>query len=204
MAQIRNGGSIIFEAHDKDVASSDLLGSTDPIDFIDLVQDESVKEWDLPLYERHGEEAGTIKLSTQLVPAKPDPPLFKNINYNCQLQIKMMAAEFLKDEADAMGKQDPFLAFDYDNRQFKTAVRDDAGTSAKFNDVFLLENVEEQARSGKDLVMQAYDYDTAANDLLGAANGVSLASMCADPTPQRHQLDIFKNFKKTGYLVFES
>lgn len=38
-------------------------------------------------------------------------------------------------------------------------MKDDAGKSASFDDVFLLENVEEQARSGKDLVIQAYDYD---------------------------------------------
>ena len=92
----------------------------------------------------------------------------------------------------------------YEDFQFKTAVQDDAGKSAKFNDVFVLENVEEQARSGKDLVMQAYDYDALQNDILGEANAVSLVSMCADESSQRHTLDLFKDYKKTGYLVFES
>ena len=60
----------------------------------------------------------------------------------------MVQAEFLKDEGDVMGKQDPYLAFEYEGRKFKTAVKDDAGKSAKYDDVFLLEHVEEQARSG--------------------------------------------------------
>lgn len=55
----------------------------------------------------------------------------------------MKQAEFLKDDGDAMGKQDPFLAFEYEGRSFKTAVQDDAGKSATYDDVFLLENVEE-------------------------------------------------------------
>ena len=28
---------------------------------------------------------GSVKLSTQLIFAEPEPPIFKNINYNCQL-----------------------------------------------------------------------------------------------------------------------
>ena len=47
MKQIRDGGALTFEAYDKDIASSDLLGATDPIDFDDLVVDENVKEMDL-------------------------------------------------------------------------------------------------------------------------------------------------------------
>lgn len=116
----------------------------------------------------------------------------------------MVSAEFLKDEGDAMGKQDPYLAFEYETKKYRTAVQDDAGKSAKYDDVFLLENVEEQARSGKDVVMQAYDYDMDGDDLLGAANAVSLAAMCADQNVQRHTMDIFLNYKKTGHLVFES
>lgn len=64
MAQIRDGGSLKFEAYDKDVAGSDLLGSADPLDFEDLVQDESLKEWTLELYDPKGEPAGHVSLST--------------------------------------------------------------------------------------------------------------------------------------------
>lgn len=39
---MENGGSILFEAYDKDLVSSDLLGVTDPIDFEDYVEDDRV------------------------------------------------------------------------------------------------------------------------------------------------------------------
>lgn len=55
----------------------------------------------------------------------------------------MISAEFLKDEGDALGKQDPFLSFKYEGKQLKTLVKDDAGKKASFDDVFLLDNVEE-------------------------------------------------------------
>ena len=86
----------------------------------------------------------------------------------------------MKDEGDVMGKQDPYLAFEYEGRMFKTSVQDDAGKSAKYDDVFLLDNVEEQARSGLDIVMKAFDHDMDGDDCLGAANAISLTSMCAD------------------------
>ena len=41
----------------------------------------------------------------------------------------------------------------FDERKFKTAVQDDAGKKASYDDVFLLENVVERAQAGKDLVM---------------------------------------------------
>lgn len=116
----------------------------------------------------------------------------------------MKAAEFLKDEGDAFGKQDPFLQFIYEDNKYKTDVQDDAGLKASYNDVFLLENVEEQARGGKDLVVQAYDHDVASSDILGEANAISLISMCADLKSQVHKVDIFHNLKKTGSIEFES
>lgn len=160
--------------------SSDLLGATDPLEYVELVQDEKVREWELKIYEKAGAYAGRLKITSELIPAVPDPPLIDNINYNCQLEIKMVAAEFLKDDGDAIGKQDPFLAFDYDGLQYKTEVQDDAGKSAKYNDVFLLENIEEHARSGKELTIQAFDHDVGSCDLLGSANPKTIQSMCVD------------------------
>jgi len=52
--------------------------------------------------------------------------------------------------------------------------------------------------------MQAYDHDVGTCDLLGEANPVSLLKMCADEEKHIHKLDIFHEFKKTGFLVFES
>lgn len=106
--QVNSNGSIVFEAYDKDLMSSDLLGATDPLDFIDYCEDDRVHEFDLELFEPKGAPAGRIKLSTQLVFVLPDPPLNPRCNYNCQLEIKMKEATFLKD-SDLIGKQDPYL-----------------------------------------------------------------------------------------------
>ena len=98
-------------------------------------------ELDLELFEPKGAKAGNVKLSTQLILVQPDPPVNPRLNYNCQLEIKIREATFLKD-SDAFGKQDPYLQFQYDGRDLKTEVQDDAGLKANFDDVFLLENLE--------------------------------------------------------------
>jgi len=83
--------------------SSDLLGMADPLDFEDYAEDDRVHEFDLELFEPKGAKAGNLKLSTQLVFVQPDPPLNPRCNYNCQLEIKMKEATFLKD-SDLIGK----------------------------------------------------------------------------------------------------
>ena len=52
--------------------------------------------------------------------------------------------------------------------------------------------------------MSAYDYDSMGDDILGSANAVTLASMCADTNTQVHKMNIFNNMKKAGFIVFES
>ena len=109
-------------------------------------------------------------MSTQLVFSQPDPLLIENINSNCQLQVKVFEAIFLKDEGDLLGKQDPYLAFKYQDKEVRTKVQDGAGKEAKFDDVFILDNIESSAKNGKELVMEAWEYDLDANDLLGICN----------------------------------
>jgi Ca2+-dependent lipid-binding protein len=52
--QAAKGGNIIFEAYDKDLVSSDLLGVCDPLDFEDYVEDDRVHEFDLELFDDKG------------------------------------------------------------------------------------------------------------------------------------------------------
>lgn len=69
----------------------------------------------------------------------------------------------------------------------------------------MLENVEEQARSGEELALESFDYDVVgSNDSLGKANPISLVSMCADESAHTHKMDLFKDYKKTGSIVFQS
>ena len=94
---------MVFEAYDKDMVGSDLLGATDPLDFVDYVGDENVNEFDLELFDNKGQKVGNVKLSTQLITVQPDPPINPTLNYNCKFQIDIKEANFLKDE-DAFGK----------------------------------------------------------------------------------------------------
>ena len=73
----------MFEAYDKDVGSSDLLGCTDPLDIVDIVQDEALREWTLDIYEEKGAHAGTLTITTELISKMPDPLILESINYNC-------------------------------------------------------------------------------------------------------------------------
>ena len=96
------------------------------------------------------------------------------------------------------------MQFMYEGKIYKTAVKDDAGLKATYDDVFLLENVEEQARSGKDLVIQACDHDVGCSSLLGEMNALSLTSLCSTEDTKEHLKDIFHNFKKSGFIKFRS
>ena len=52
--------------------------------------------------------------------------------------------------------------------------------------------------------MQAYDHDVGTSSLLGEAIPISLTSVCSSYDAVRHHVDIFNNFKKSGFIVFES
>lgn len=180
-----------------------MLGLTDPLDFIDYLSDEKVHEFDLEIFDPKGAKAGNVKLSTQLLLVKPDPPVNPRLNYNCQLEIKIMEATFLKD-SDLIGKQDPYLQFMYEGLELKTEVKDNAGLKANFDDIFLLENIEGEIKLGKDLVMEAYDEDIASSDLLGKANPLSYVSLIQDEKEKTFDLDIFHECKKTGNVKFST
>lgn len=46
--------SITFKTFDKDLASSDFLGDVDPVDIIDLLADDSIKHFELEIFEENG------------------------------------------------------------------------------------------------------------------------------------------------------
>lgn len=59
--------SIVFKTFDKDLASSDFLGETDPVDIIDILNDDSVHKFELEIFEENGQPNGKVKLTTQLI-----------------------------------------------------------------------------------------------------------------------------------------
>ena len=50
----------------------------------------------------------------------------------------------------------------------RTAVQDDAGKQAVFNETFNQENIYEKLLNGEEMVLESYDEDVASSDLLGA------------------------------------
>jgi len=60
---------------------------------------------------------------------------------NARIELTIKSAKFYED-ADAWGKQDPFIQFKYMGKLNKTSVKDDAGKKAKWNEKFILENIQ--------------------------------------------------------------
>lgn len=113
----------------------------------------------------------------------------------------MEEASFLKDE-DFLGKQDPFVQFEYDGVINKTEVQKDAGTQAYFDETFLLDEVQEQVRLGKDLVIVTLDEDLTSSDVLGTAVPLSIVSLVQNREEKTWKVDLFHEYKKTGTITF--
>lgn len=66
----------------------------------------------------------------------------KQINSNCYIQLQIAEANFLRDDGDTFGKQDPFARLTHNGTIFKTATHQDAGKEARFSEKFKLEGLE--------------------------------------------------------------
>jgi len=64
------------------------------------------------------------------------------VNENCYIQLCVKEANFLKDDGDAFGKQDPFIKLVHNGKTFKTVTHEDAGKFARFTEVFRLEDID--------------------------------------------------------------
>jgi len=62
--QVKNKGIVIFQAFDKDIASSDFLGCTKPFKLEEHVSDDKLYDFDLVLYDKKDKKTGNLKLST--------------------------------------------------------------------------------------------------------------------------------------------
>ena len=175
-----------MKAFDKDVASSDLLGSASPISFVALVADEEPHTFDMDLF-RECKKTGNVKFITKFIWMKPDPPPNPLLNANCRLNLIIKSATFLKD-ADLLGKQDPYIKFLYNGRKVETDVKDDAGKAAEWNEKFCLSHVQDQVLSGKRLVFEAYDKDVMSSDLLGVTSPISFVSLVENDDTKTHDL----------------
>lgn len=61
---VRRAGELKFEALDKDLVTSDLLGVSNPCSLIALTADQTPIEHELELYDKNLKMAGTLWLTT--------------------------------------------------------------------------------------------------------------------------------------------
>ena len=84
-AQCLAGKKLIFEAYDKDVASSDWLGSTQPISFAPLIEDDESKTQSLIMFDKDNKKSGEIIIESKFIYVAPEPEQNQNLNRNCSL-----------------------------------------------------------------------------------------------------------------------
>lgn len=173
-----------MQAYDKDVASSDILGSANPISYYKLIADEKEHTHDLDIFHEF-KKTGNVKFTTKFIWCEPDPPANPKLNPNCMLNLVIVSATFLKD-ADMIGKQDPYIKFKYNGKDVQTDVKDDAGKAAEWNEKFCLTQVADQVESGKRLILEAYDKDLMSSDLLGKTKGISYVSLVENEDLKNH------------------
>lgn len=191
---------LVMKAFDKDVASSDLLGTALATSMINFVQDDKEHEHDFDIWHEF-KRTGNMKFTTKFIWRAPDPPPNPKLNSNCRLEIKILEAHFLKD-ADLIGKQDPYMRFKYDGITAETDVMDGAGLHAIFkNEKFCLFNVEKQILAGKRFGLEAYDKDLATSDFLGQIRPIAYVYLTEHEEPMNQVLDLFDKQKKKAGTV---
>ena len=142
-AQVQAGGSLVLEAFEKDLASSDFLGRIKPITFQSLADFEGAMKHNVEIFDEKKQKAGSMRFSTLLhwVDYVPPPPC-ELLDKRSMLRIVIKSATFLKD-ADTFGKQDPYIKFKYEGKALQTDVKDDAGKSAVWDETFQLPNIKQ-------------------------------------------------------------
>ena len=82
-------------------------------------------------------KTGYLVFESKFVFQEPDPPANPKLNIFCMLEVTIVKAKFYKD-ADAVGKQDPYISFMYNGKKVRTDTKDDAGKNADWNEKFCL------------------------------------------------------------------
>ena len=132
------GRPLIFDAMEKDVASSDHLGSTAPLQWKDICSYDGTLKYNVDILDKKNKKVGNLVFKTtftwqEYIPPKPSDKLDKK----SMLLVVIKEASFKKD-ADTFGKQDPYIKFKYQGVTCQTDVKDDAGKFAKWDETFQL------------------------------------------------------------------
>ena len=94
---------------EKDLATSDYLGSTEPILFSDLAEWEGRIKHNVSIYDKYQKDVGEITFETVFIWEHYEQPQnCHQLDKKSKLKIIVEKATFLKD-SDMFGKQDPYM-----------------------------------------------------------------------------------------------
>ena len=111
------------------------------------------------------------------------------------LKLSIIKANFQDDKGDFIGKQDPYIVFDYKEISYHTNIVDDGGMVGEWNEVFFLDKINEALNDT--LCFRAYDMDHLSSDLLSQTSNLSIASIYQECLDNKHKT-ILKSFKLTN------
>lgn len=106
------------------------------ISWKELTDWEGLVKHNVDIFDKKGTKTGSCKFTTifnwiEYKPPKPSDLLDKRT----MMRVIIKSATFLKD-SDMIGKQDPYIKFNYESKDLKTDVKDDAGLAAEWNETF--------------------------------------------------------------------
>ena len=85
LQRLKGQDSLVFQAYDKDLTSSDLLCKTEPIDYVDLLGTTDAVKMNLDMFDEKGVKCGKVVVTTQLIVIEKDPESYIQMNGNCCL-----------------------------------------------------------------------------------------------------------------------
>eukprot|EP00286_Rhodomonas_abbreviata_P007479 CAMPEP_0181320424 /NCGR_PEP_ID=MMETSP1101-20121128/18118_1 /TAXON_ID=46948 /ORGANISM="Rhodomonas abbreviata, Strain Caron Lab Isolate" /LENGTH=125 /DNA_ID=CAMNT_0023428131 /DNA_START=26 /DNA_END=403 /DNA_ORIENTATION=+ len=110
------------------------------------------------------------------------------------LKVKVVKIEGFAETAGFMDKTDPFVELKMGEETFKTAVKNNAGGSAEFNEQFCFDKQEGE----QTMRLRVLDSDTLSNDLLGSRD-IDLD----DSSTGNGWYTVVSNGKETGKVFLE-
>lgn len=112
-AEIQKDGALVLDAMEKDLASSDFLGSTKPIKWSYICSFDGAVRHDVEIANAKGQKVGNVVFKTQFLwEDYKIPEASSKLDKKSMLRVIVKSASFKKD-ADTFGKQDPFIQFKY-------------------------------------------------------------------------------------------
>ena len=174
--------------------------------FKSLIAYEGRVQHNVELLDSKKKVAGNIKFKTELkwVEYTP-PPAHEFLDKKSLLKVIVHEASFLKDGGDLIGKQDPFIRFKYDGKDYDTDVKDDAGKYAKWDETFQFPNILQRVKAGDQLIFEAYDKDIGSSDLLCKTDALDFVDLVGSSEIVKMDLELFDDKRnKAGNVIIST